>query len=469
MAISGFPVQEGDNLQSLSLNKTLVEMYLERYVGINGSVDAGSDIGYNLVDPFKKNGLITDSGGGMVVPESGTCIQAIDIKTNPGTPINVPSGGNLGLRYLQEMTEQISLFYADTNTFNDDFEGLASVSGYTLESWRSTSNMNAESGYVRKYPRTIQAISGVGTLGHRAYLDLDQNLLHGKDIYEYDGSLWILSDNQKLGPDIISTHGLMEEGDYIGPWIYNDLCSGLVSLKWARHSSPKQIGEISGQTFVTYESGVSINVGGINNDPGPWEDMIASGVEFYNSIDPYSYGIGTHVVTSGSLDAVITVAGSSIVAAPTHGIPVFAAPSQLESLWRTRYDVDDDNASLSNIYASRRFLGITVPSGLVADIEVYGFFAPSGAGFIHDSTNLGSHEDGEISSIHTESYISGLHEISLGNLDLPVEPPNPPPSGGAFETYGAGFSRTGLLDGTSTADSVNILLKYDNPSGFKYQ
>jgi hypothetical protein len=110
MAISGFPVQEGDNLQSLSLNKTLVEMYLERYVGINGSVDAGSDIGYNLVDPFKKNGLITDSGGGMVVPESGTCIQAIDIKTNPGTPINVPSGGNLGLRYLQEMTEQISLF-----------------------------------------------------------------------------------------------------------------------------------------------------------------------------------------------------------------------------------------------------------------------------------------------------------------------------------------------------------------------
>jgi len=479
MAISGFPVQEGDNLQSLSLNKTLVEMYLERYVGINGLLGFGSlgadAVGYDLVRPFQKGGLAGDNGGGLTVPESGAYVQALDIKTSPGFPINIPSGGNVGLGYLQQMTEQICHSYADTNAFPNGFNGLQYASGYTLASWRQSSNMDSVSGYVRKFPRTIQATSGIGTSGHRAYIDVNSDGLQSKTVYEYDGSLWIVANNQKRGPDIITSYGLMEQGDYIGPWIYNDLASGLLSLKWAKHSHIDVYPGVP-NSFVTYESGIHMNLGGEVTSPDPWEDIVSSITGLYNSIDPYSYGIGSHNAGSGDFSANIVVTGSSLVNTnPTHGIPTFFGPSQLESVWKASYTEDINYASVTNLFASQRFLGITIPSGLIANIEVYGYFPQSGTYHLHDSTRFGGTQNpGEISSIYTEDYLNpGLHEIVLGSLELPVIPPRPIsgplPTGGLDHIYGGGLSRTILLNNANSAPATEIVLKYDNPSGFRYQ
>lgn len=109
-------------------------------------------------------------------------------------------------------------------------------------------------GFRRKFPREIWDVSNSGVDGQTArfisytqpnilfaprpwfssllnenfysYVStpVDQRPLSGKIMKYYSASGgWIVAENQKDMPDIIETQGIAMPGDYIGPWILNDL------------------------------------------------------------------------------------------------------------------------------------------------------------------------------------------------------------------------------------------------------
>jgi hypothetical protein len=50
------------------------------------------------------------------------------------------------------------------------------------------------------------------------------------DLYEYDGSGWVRSDDQDSPPDLVTAAGQARAGDYMGPWIWNELKAALQLL-----------------------------------------------------------------------------------------------------------------------------------------------------------------------------------------------------------------------------------------------
>jgi len=49
-------------------------------------------------------------------------------------------------------------------------------------------------------------------------------------VYEHDGSGWALAEDQDAGPDLITTYGHAQAGDYVGPWIWNELQAAICLL-----------------------------------------------------------------------------------------------------------------------------------------------------------------------------------------------------------------------------------------------
>lgn len=129
------------------------------------------------------------------------------------------------------------------------------------------------SGFRRKFPREIYSLAESGVGGWRArftnrrttpapyifharrwhssevthrsyggYVDTpeDQASLSTK-LFDYVGSGWVLSSDQKSDPDIVETHGLIHAGDYIGPWILNDLRDAINNLVWTYGSQIKDL------------------------------------------------------------------------------------------------------------------------------------------------------------------------------------------------------------------------------------
>lgn len=61
---------------------------------------------------------------------------------------------------------------------------------------------------------------------------IEQELLSGK-VMEYTSGAWRVSADQVTPPDVLTLHGLMQPGDLIGPWIFNELRDAINQLTTA--------------------------------------------------------------------------------------------------------------------------------------------------------------------------------------------------------------------------------------------
>jgi len=471
MIPSGYPVEQSDNIQSVAFNKVLVEMYMERSRATE-FILGGYPTNYSGKPQGSEANPYVASNFGMHAPESGTVIQCL-YHNYSGF---IPTKEQLGWRDLQFGIESRLLkargsstsrsptavvstsgsHFANSADYPDGFEGEQELIPYSIHTWRAASNINVESGYVRKFPRAISGITQVGTSGHRAYLDPELDGRQGKTVYEYDGSIWIVADNQKIGPDIITSYGLMEEGDYIGPWIHNEIYSGLVNLKWVI------------QHHYLYASGEVYEAYGAANVNDTWANESSNIAGLYNLIPP---GTGEMYVDSEA--SANTVYSSGEVPALAYG-----DGDIIRSYWNYTYTSSVPRTTINTIQATRVTYGLVIPSGFVCDIDFYGYVedpseewdVPGTGGF--DSSKIGSPNQGELSILESKnnaSYSDGIHEITVGNLELPVTPPTPPGTG-ISRSYGfAVYKDPGLNPGFNADFGRSFLFKYDHASGFKHQ
>lgn len=101
-----------------------------------------------------------------------------------------------------------------------DLADLSSIPDWSLNDWRAAAGI-PENGFTRKFPRVIQSTSDSGSAGQRArYQDT-------KDVYEHDGSTWVLLTDATIQPDLLVDYGYCQAGDYVGAWIFNELHEGL--------------------------------------------------------------------------------------------------------------------------------------------------------------------------------------------------------------------------------------------------
>lgn len=93
--------------------------------------------------------------------------------------------------------------------------------------------------WTRKHPRFIYSLDDPGEAGQRArrvsgpVQEPNANVF--AEVYEHDGSAWVeITDDPVAMPDELEDQGLAEVGDYIGPWIWNELLTFLSYLTVCR-------------------------------------------------------------------------------------------------------------------------------------------------------------------------------------------------------------------------------------------
>lgn len=140
--------------------------------------------------------------------------------------------------------------FMDHVTYADPTGAAPTGLNHDFGSWMSAAGLNS-SGPTRKYPREIDDPSDPGSAGQVARSRADGM------IYEHDGSTWAVAADQDQQPDTITTHGLPQTGDYIGPWLFDELKDALNALKWVarRNQRRKATSNKRGDGTLGYTSG----------------------------------------------------------------------------------------------------------------------------------------------------------------------------------------------------------------------
>jgi hypothetical protein len=50
-------------------------------------------------------------------------------------------------------------------------------------------------------------------------------------VVEHDGNVWHLAEDQTQQPDLLTANGRARHGDYVGPWVFNELAEFLNRLR----------------------------------------------------------------------------------------------------------------------------------------------------------------------------------------------------------------------------------------------
>lgn len=97
-------------------------------------------------------------------------------------------------------------------------------------------------------------------------------------IYEYDGSDWVVSEDQDTPEDTIETRGECQPGDYLGPWILNDIHAVVIETgNWWVGITP-QTSEFQRRSGFDPETGLRIDVYGATLGSGFDRDTVEGGV-----------------------------------------------------------------------------------------------------------------------------------------------------------------------------------------------
>ncbi len=98
----------------------------------------------------------------------------------------------------------------------------------------------SQSHFTRKYPREIGYANDTGVVGNVARCWYAYGGLVAGAIYRHDGAKWVLHEDQTTPPDVITAYGFINAttssggnvgGDYIGPWIFEEMRAVLKALK----------------------------------------------------------------------------------------------------------------------------------------------------------------------------------------------------------------------------------------------
>ena len=105
---------------------------------------------------------------------------------------------------------------------------------YNMSSWREEANIPSD-GFTRKYPREISSLSESGSDGWSARYTGDGL------VYVYSDGTWGMQSNV-TSPDLVTAYGYESRGDYIGPWLYNELHRGAMVLRYKASQNKKRAG-----------------------------------------------------------------------------------------------------------------------------------------------------------------------------------------------------------------------------------
>lgn len=120
------------------------------------------------------------------------------------------------VRFIRFSTFDISDVDPTVDVYEVSRQADANGWFYTWANVLVDAGLNA-SGWERRYPREISTLADAGTNGERARYTVDAQF------YDRTGGAWVLSADQGTPADVITAYGQMQEGDYIGPWIFNEL------------------------------------------------------------------------------------------------------------------------------------------------------------------------------------------------------------------------------------------------------
>jgi hypothetical protein len=150
-------------------------------------------------------------------------------------------GKNLVISRCQKAIEDLCDDFDDSDLLTDDeaadaaYDNAFPDARFTLESWRQKAGLNA-AGFTRRYPRTIESTDDPGTSGQVARLvnrnNNDAVTWIGGGVFRHNGSAWELCDpSEGRMPDVLKDYGFHETGDYVGPWIWNEIAAGLTLMQ----------------------------------------------------------------------------------------------------------------------------------------------------------------------------------------------------------------------------------------------
>lgn len=154
--------------------------------------------------------------------------------------MDMPAAGDHAARWtgdpwsivrMQDAVESLAPSYLTTTAVTGNaFTDITDLPWYTVASLRSAAGLDA-SGFTRKYPREIASTADYGETGWRARLTGSG----AADYWEHDGASWAAADDQTSPPDTVTDYGHAEVGDYVGPWLFNELRACLDLLLYTAH------------------------------------------------------------------------------------------------------------------------------------------------------------------------------------------------------------------------------------------
>lgn len=110
-------------------------------------------------------------------------------------------------------------------------------------------------GFTRKYPREIGV--GVAADGDKARAVSTGGGLKAGEVYKRVAGAWVMVDPavEDARPDTLTAYGYIEPGDYIGPWIWNEIRDVYNHLRWTVDTQTFLYGGYSWQTSTHWKQG----------------------------------------------------------------------------------------------------------------------------------------------------------------------------------------------------------------------
>lgn len=188
---------------------------------------------YNMFrDAIKERGAYIDDyyygpvspGDGSVADKYGTLQRAI---------------ANVCIYYLNESKLPIEQYTVSQISSTSDGSPSVKVRYQNIGEVLAAAGYN-QSGFTRKYSREIGYANDTGAAGQVARCWYANGGLKAGAIYRHNGTTWVLHEDQTTPPDIITDYGFINAtsssggnigGDYIGPWIFEEMRAVLKKLK----------------------------------------------------------------------------------------------------------------------------------------------------------------------------------------------------------------------------------------------
>ncbi len=401
---TNFPVAEGDNLHALTLYEQIVEAFNERLTVIQ------------VPTPFA---LLDTPAVGDAHPQSRSWWAAIQntlnaLVDNSLYSLEKPTMGITPVgHWIRPYSDKSGAAYnPDTASGIDSFI-------YDLAAWRTDAGIPAD-GFTRRYPREIASTGDAGSLGQRAYLE------GFNGVYEHNGTTWVLASDQTISVDILEAYGIAQDGDYLGPWLFNEIYNGLNRI-----------------------------------------------IHFAEASGDGSDGSTTRKYKTSGFQSNATLAGLDADIAAAWAAATETTLATNDVIFTGRYLFNNDTEYFGDAESIRLLFDNETPTGYTADIDLYiaSFELRPSVGSrwtFDDDYEYDASADYANAANYTFQRISQDTAIT-GTFSLEMNPPSLPPGPVTTPAIGELTWRGARSEGLFSADAhVAIVFKFNRAGGFTY-